>query len=140
MKKQSVKVLFFFFTLPLIPAVFLQSHIKDYVYKGDVIAEQYSITVEKSRELQNILWLDSRKKSKYESGTIDGAIWVSYKDWEGSLMKIFESFEPGQNIIVYCNPTCSTSRNLAKQLRQEMGQENIYYLKGGYEAWLKLQK
>ncbi|MCH2206626.1 MAG: rhodanese-like domain-containing protein [Lentisphaerales bacterium] len=138
--KQSIKVISLFFTLPLIPALFLQSHIKEYVYKGDLVAEQYSITVEKSKGLQNILWLDSRKKSKYKAGKIEGAIWVSFKDWEGSLMKIFESFEPGQNIIVYCNPACTTSRNLAKQLRQEMGQENIFYLEGGYEAWLKLQK
>ena len=136
----NVKVILLFFALPLLPALFLQSNIKEYSLKSDQDFEEFAIDLLQAKTLTNVLWLDSRKKSKFEGGHVENAIWVSFKDWEGSLMKIFENFEPGQDIVVYCNASCSTSRNIAKQLRQELGQENIFYLKGGFESWQKLQK
>lgn len=138
--KGNIKVLTLFFVLPLLPALLLQSNIKEYALKSDEAFEEFAIDLKQAKNLTNVLWLDSRKKSKFESAHVENAIWVSFKDWEGSLMSIFENFEPGQNIVVYCNASCSTSRNIAKQLREELGQENIFFLKGGYEAWLKLQK
>lgn len=138
--KGNIKVLTLFFVLPLLPALLLQSNIKEYALKSDEAFEEFAIDLKQAKNLTNVLWLDSRKKSKFESAHVGNAIWVSFKDWEGSLMSIFENFEPGQNIVVYCNASCSTSRNIAKQLREELGQENIFFLKGGYEAWLKLQK
>ena len=115
----------------------MQHQIKSYVFKGDITQDKYARTIDELSSLKNILWLDSRVMAKFEKGHIPDALHVSFKDWEGALQIIFENFEPGQNIVVYCNPSCSTSRNMAQKLRQELQQENIFFLKGGFAAWQK---
>ena len=135
--KNKLKELLVIFLLPLVPALFLQSGIRSHMDEVKKVEDKYALSLEKASSLENVLWLDSRKKLKYEQDHISKALHVSFKDWEGSLMVIFENFEPGQNIVVYCNPSCSTSRNLAQKLRLELQQENIFYLKGGFESWQK---
>lgn len=120
--------------LPLIPSVFLSKNI---VLKSlEDPSDPFRIEVS-GINLDDVLWLDARTRVKYEIKHIPGAVLVNAKEWEASLARLFEVFEPGQTMIVYCNKGCSSSRTVAARLRQELGQDNIFYLHGGMDSWFK---
>lgn len=118
--------------LPLLPAYFLSGTVvhQDKLPENDPYRKKIS---ELSQE--GILWIDARSKEKFEQKHIPGAMWVSAKDWEAVLAQLFEVFQPGQTIVVYCNKGCAESRGLAERLRQALAQENVYYLEGGVDSW-----
>ena len=117
---------------PIIPSYFLSGSI---ILKSiEDLSDPFGRKIE-DVDKGNVLWLDARTQQKFEEKHIPGAILVNSKDWEGSLARLFEVFEPGKTIIVYCNKGCSSSRSVASRLRSELGQENIYYLFGGMDSW-----
>ena len=117
---------------PLIPSYFLSGNIelKNLVDLNDPFRKKIADV-----DRDEVLWLDARSRVKYEAKHIPGAILVNAKEWEESLGRIFEVFQPGQAIVVYCNKGCSSSRTVATRLRKELGQENIFYLHGGMDSW-----
>ncbi|MCM8537143.1 MAG: rhodanese-like domain-containing protein [Lentisphaeraceae bacterium] len=123
------------FCLPAIPSLLLRSSFEQenklHLQKQDKL----SVDVQTALTFKNILWLDARSKNKYEKDHVPEALYVSFADWEASLAQIFERYSDDQVIIVYCNEECSTSKNIASQLRQELGNDRIYYLIGGFDAW-----
>jgi len=83
-----------------------------------------------------VLWIDARSEDEFFSGHIPGAILVSEDDWEGGLGRLFEVWEPEQVLIVYCGAeACMSSRVVMRRLREDLQEENIYYLKGGWFVW-----
>ena len=117
---------------PVIPSFFLSGNVvlKSLEDANDPFRKKIS-------EIQRdeVLWLDARTRIKYEKKHIPGALLVNAKEWEDSLGRIFEVFQPGQTIVVYCNKGCSSSRTVASRLREELGQKNIFYLHGGMDSW-----
>ena len=120
------------FLIPLLPSFFLSGSIQ--LKNQDLVNDPYRKKVS-DLQLDEVLWIDARKKEKYEAKHIPNSLWVDVKNWEEVLSKLFEVFNPGQTIVVYCNKGCSSSKNLAERLRAELGQENIYYLEGGMDSW-----
>ena len=130
-KKESVFVILILL-FPVIPSYFLSGSI--------VLKQAENLNDPFGRKItdidrKNVLWLDARSRSKYEKKHIPGAVLVKAKEWEQSLERLFEVFEPGKTIIVYCNKGCTSSSAVASRLREELGQENIYYLFGGMDSW-----
>ncbi len=120
------------FLVPLIPSFFLSHSIvlKKPAPEKDPYRKKIS-----ELSLEGVLWIDARTKDKYDLRHIPKSLWVDTKDWEDVLARLFEVFEPGQTIVVYCNKGCASSRGVAERLRKELGQENIYYLEGGVDSW-----
>ena len=117
---------------PIIPSLLISStiEIKEVEIKNDPYRKKIN-----NLDIQNILWLDARSRVKYENRHIPGAVLVNAKEWEESLARLFEVFEPGKTIVVYCNKGCTSSSSIAQRLRNELGQDNIYYLEGGMDSW-----
>ncbi|MCM8532864.1 MAG: rhodanese-like domain-containing protein [Lentisphaeraceae bacterium] len=132
---KSLILFFLIFVLPAIPSYFLRSNFEQVnkVYQQN--KDELSVDIEAALTFKEVLWLDARSKSKYEKEHVPEALFVSFADWEASLAKIFENYSDEQVIVVYCNEDCSTSKNIASQLRQELGNEQVYYLIGGFDAW-----
>ncbi|MCM8542750.1 MAG: rhodanese-like domain-containing protein [Lentisphaeraceae bacterium] len=132
LNKKEYIVIAVILLFPIIPSYFLSGSI---ILKSiEDLSDPFGRKIE-DVDKGNVLWLDARTQQKFEEKHIPGAILVNSKDWEGSLARLFEVFEPGKTIIVYCNKGCSSSRSVASRLRSELGQENIYYLFGGMDSW-----
>lgn len=80
------------------------------------------------------VWIDARDRSEFESGHADGAVSLTEDEWDAALGGVFEQWEPGRAIVVYCDAGCAASSKVAERLR-ELGMDPVYVLKGGYQAW-----
>lgn len=80
------------------------------------------------------LWLDARSQDAYQSAHVNGALWFDVENLDDSLIFVTEEWlEQMRPIIVYCSSeSCSTSREVAEQLRANLPDAEIYSLKGGW--------
>ncbi len=118
--------------LPLFLALFTHNQIPFSVEIKDK-KEPY---VKKISEIPaKVIWLDARTIDKFQTQHIPSAIHFELTNWEFSLEKLFAVYEPNFDIVVYCDASCTSSKEVAKRLRQELKVENIFYLEGGFTAW-----
>jgi rhodanese-related sulfurtransferase len=81
------------------------------------------------------LWIDSRDTATFEKEHIPNAILLNEDDWESNLSTLLEHWN-GQVLIVYCaSETCHTSKAIVDRLKHELGFDDVYFLKGGWETW-----
>ena len=90
---------------------------------------------------ESAMWIDARPEAQVRAGRIGNALPLNEDDWDRLLPRVFEQWRPGRRVIVYCgSQQCQASHEVARRLREEMGMEEVYTLKGGWEAWLAHQK
>lgn len=100
-------------------------------------SSSFEVTAQQAFKLStSLLWVDARSEYDYQSRHIPGAIRLTKEDWDGMLAGFFQQYDGVKPVIVYCNPGCHSSHEIANRLR-EMGLESVYVLQGGYEAWAK---
>lgn len=84
----------------------------------------------------NVLWVDARGDEAFARGHIPGAISLEPSVREERMGELLERWTPETRIVVYCDSrSCDLSRTLAEELRSELGLDEVYYLRGGWEAW-----
>lgn len=82
-----------------------------------------------------VLWIDARKREVYEQGHLEGALLLNVEEW-GELMfehqiALQEAFE--HPVVVYCDgEQCDRSEEVAKRLRELLGLDPVYVLKGDW--------
>ena len=83
------------------------------------------------------IWVDARSRSDDETSHIPKAILLDEKDqgWI-HLMEVWLA-DPRPIIIYYSDADCSKSKQVARNLRQDLPDAEIYTLKGGEAAWKK---
>lgn len=80
------------------------------------------------------LWVDVRSEAEYTAGRVKHAFWLTPEEWSARLPMLLQLWQPGDQVIVYCSSgDCQTSREVAFRLRAEVGLEQVFYLKGGWE-------
>jgi rhodanese-related sulfurtransferase len=83
-----------------------------------------------------ILWVDARGDEVFARGHIPGAISLEPSVREERMGELLERWTPETRIVVYCDSrSCDLSRTLAEELRSELGLDEVYFLRGGWEAW-----
>lgn len=98
--------------------------------------ESGEVTLATARQWPQVLWIDARASSQFMRDHIPEALPLTEENWEADLQKIFDRWDPEKKIVVYCDSaSCDTSRRIAARLREEVGLENVFALKGGWEAW-----
>ena len=85
-------------------------------------------------KVQQALWVDAREESLFQKAHVPGAVNLNRKNWEQSLPALFEHYEEGRTIIVYCSVGCNESHVIAAKIR-ELGLEDVQVFEGGYDAW-----
>lgn len=91
-------------------------------------------------QLKDILWIDARPRAAFEKAHIPSAILLNFEEWDTLFDGFLEKWKPSDRIIVYCGKaSCETSKELAERLKRELQIENIFVLKGGWEAWHRTQ-
>ncbi len=86
---------------------------------------------------ESIVWVDARKEEVFKQEHIPGAVNLNRYNWDQSLQSLYEKFEPGKTIVVYCSPDCTESEEIASRIR-ELGIDPVLVLEGGYQAWKKI--
>jgi rhodanese-related sulfurtransferase len=88
-----------------------------------------------SEHASDILWVDARSKAKFESRHIPGALLLNQAEWESLVSNFYDYWQPGRRVVVYGEFGSDNGHEVASRLREESAIENVWVLKGGYEAW-----
>lgn len=89
----------------------------------------------------DLLWVDVRGDEPFNRGHIPRAISLDSSLWEARLGRLLEIWHPGLKIVVYCDAAgCDLSKQIAARLRDEAGLPDVFFLRGGWEAWQQQQR
>ncbi len=99
--------------------------------------EEGEILLENALALAEVTWIDARTEEAYAADRIGDAILLNEDDWD----RLFEAFilqwTGDTTLVVYCdNRNCSASKSVAVRLRESLGIDSVYVLKGGWQTWL----
>jgi rhodanese-related sulfurtransferase len=78
-------------------------------------------------------WVDARPRAEFELDHMPGAILLNEDSWETLLPEFLAQWQPGSTVVVYCGPSCESSRRVALRLRLA-GVTDIRVLDGGWDA------
>jgi rhodanese-related sulfurtransferase len=82
------------------------------------------------------LWVDARPTREYAAGHVPGAKRLADDEWEAGFAGLVEAWDGRRAIVVYCGGAeCRASEAVARRLRVELGHEDVYVLRGGWDAW-----
>jgi rhodanese-related sulfurtransferase len=85
---------------------------------------------------EKVLFVDARVQARYDAGHIPGALLLNEELWEDLFPKFADAWDPDKVVVVYCDgAACEASHRVAERLRQALGVETIFVLKGGWPAW-----
>ncbi len=106
----------------------------------DSSAIRWSLSVEQARELsvdaEALLWIDARSRKEFEAGHVESAILLNTDEWGALMFKHQNTLQNamGHPVIVYCDgSSCQKSEVIAERLRQLLGLDPVYVLKGDWE-------
>ena len=86
-----------------------------------------------------VLWVDARPRAKFDREHIPGAVLLNEDEWVRLVGPFLDEWEPGKNIVVYCDgASCDASHAVAKRIKEELQLDSpIWVLHGGWDAWLQ---
>jgi rhodanese-related sulfurtransferase len=85
---------------------------------------------------KQVLWVDARSETEYAAGHIPGAFLLNLDQWNQLLPSLLQVWEPDKIVVVYCSSlSCQASREVTEKLRDEVGLQSVFVLRGGWEAW-----
>ncbi len=95
------------------------------------------VTVSQILSLESeVLWVDARERPAWEAGRIGDAVWLNEGAFESGIEAFFDRWHPEVKVVVYCNTEgCDASGAVASRLRTDFAIENVWVLKGGWQAW-----
>ena len=88
-------------------------------------------------QVLDVIWIDARNRTDYDSGHIPDAILLNDSNWEEGIYNLMNVWlMHTRPIVVYCSSAqCSSSKQIAEQLREALPEAEVYTLKGGWETW-----
>ncbi|MBK1878192.1 rhodanese-like domain-containing protein [Pelagicoccus mobilis] len=115
-----------------------------YLWRPDALpwdVRALEIELAAANELEEALWVDARVEEDFQQAHLGGALLLNEESWEAGFVGLLEVWFPDRPIVVYCSSqSCLRSHHVAKRLREELGVENVFSLKGGWEAMLETGK
>ncbi len=94
--------------------------------------------LEEVQGMAEVFWVDARADEDFERAHLDGAISLNIEHWEEQLVDFLDRWPPDATTIVYCSSlACMRSHEIVERLREELGIEEVYVLKGGWESLLE---
>lgn len=82
-----------------------------------------------------IIWIDARSHLAYASGHMEGAILLNEDEWNVLLEDLLMRWQGGETLVVYCDGgQCHASKAVAARLKEELGMENVFHLRNGWDA------
>lgn len=101
--------------------------------------DPWAVTPEQVRAFQEaVVWIDARPQKLYDKGHLEGALLLDEDQW-GDLM--FQHQDAllaalGKPVVVYCDgKRCKRSQSVSKKLRELVGLDPVYTLKGDWREF-----
>lgn len=96
--------------------------------------DELELELEDVLQLEEVFWVDARADEDFEKDHLDGAISLNEERWEEQIVDFLDAWNPDAATIVYCSSqACLRSHEVAERLKAELGVENVFVLKGGWE-------
>ena len=89
-----------------------------------------------------VFWIDARIAAQFETEHVPGAVSLNEQNFGQALFEQIETLQDLKKpVIIYCDSEkCDASRKIKEQLLQRVPLENVFILKGGWQAWRLAQK
>lgn len=95
----------------------------------------YEVELNVALEMEGALWIDARAPEDFEKGSYANSLSVNEEVWEDGFSNLLGEWIPDMPIVVFCSSqACLRSHHVAERLREELGVEEIYTLKDGWES------
>lgn len=104
--------------------------------------DEVSMAVINQRWKGDVFWIDARIVAQFEQQHVPGAISLNEQNFDQALFDNIETLqELKKPVVIYCDSEkCDASRRVKEQLVQRMPLEDVFVLKGGWQAWQRAQK
>ena len=130
-KRRKIVSLLFFGILVLTLFSFMSSSIAENQGYNDISVEDAYAMINNKEKYPNLIILDVRTESEYNSGHILDAILIPLDDLETRINEIDDY--KNSEIIVYCRAGVRSSQASETLVQQEF--KKIYNMLGGFDEW-----
>ncbi len=131
--------------IAILPAAGEAIYFRDKISWKSPIAASEMVNLEQAKAWSDqAIWVDARPEDEFNQDHVPGAILVNEDKWNELLPHLLEVWSPDKKVVVYCSSlSCNASREVARKLRETVqlkdakGDNCVFVLEGGWEAWLK---
>ena len=103
--------------------------------------EEGEIALADALATENLTWIDARGETAFEDGHIPGALLLNEDSWDELFERFVLEWDGESTLVVYCDSrTCAASKGVADRLKESLGTEDVFVLKGGWQTWLDQKK
>ena len=96
--------------------------------------DELEVELEEVLRFEEAFWIDARSDEDFEKGQLKGALSLNEERWEEQIVDFLDVWNPDAPTVVYCSSqACLRSHEVAERLKAELGVENVFVLKGGWE-------
>jgi rhodanese-related sulfurtransferase len=85
----------------------------------------------------DVFWIDARVDEQYTAEHVPGAISLNEQNFDSALFDHIETLQDLKKpMIIYCGgEKCEASTKIRQALVERLPLENVFVLKGGWQAW-----
>ena len=101
--------------------------------------DRWTLTPEQVAALgSEVVWIDARPTAKYEEDHLPGALLLNDDEWGDLMFEQQDALQAamGKPVVVYCDGVrCKRSKVIAEKLRQFVGLDPVYILRGDWRPF-----
>lgn len=108
-----------------------------YLTEGPLAEDEVSMKVIDERWKRDVLWIDARITEQFGLEHVPGALSLNEQNFDSMLFDHLEKLQDNTKpVIIYCGTEkCQSSRKIKDALIERLPLENVFVLKGGWQAW-----
>ena len=108
-----------------------------YLTEAPLAEDEVSMKVIDERWKRDVLWIDARITEQFEVEHVPDAISLNEQNFDSMLFDHLEKLQDNTKpVIIYCGTEkCQSSRKIKDALIERLPLENVFVLKGGWQAW-----
>ena len=108
-----------------------------YLTEAPLTDDEVSMSVIAEKWQGDVFWIDARIASQFEQQHVPGAVSLNEQNFDQALFDQIQVLQDLKKpVVIYCgSEKCDASRKIREQLLQRVPLENVFVLKGGWQAW-----
>lgn len=108
-----------------------------YLVQEPLRDDEVSMQAIQERWKGDVLWIDARIQEQFDAGHVPGALLLNEQKFDEQLFGHLDTLQANTKpVIIYCSAAkCEASRHVLERLKQTLPVENVFVLKGGWQAW-----
>jgi rhodanese-related sulfurtransferase len=108
-----------------------------YLTEAPLAEDEVSMKVIDERWKRDVLWIDARITEQFEVEHVPDALSLNEQNFDSMLFDHLEKLQDNTTpVIIYCGTEkCQSSRKIKDALIERLPLENVFVLKGGWQAW-----